>query len=110
MDEVKSESINKLNKVSREYEDLKKNLETKIRVAYNNLRSLENSQKILHSNLEMLRENFANNIVKFKSGQISRNDLDKSRLEIFKVRTDIYKNTNSRAKLNFVLNRPYLLG
>jgi len=109
MDEVESESINNLNKATREYNDTKKNLENKILTGYNNLKSLENSQHVLNLNLKTLEQNYNNNLIKLSSGKISQNDLEKSKLEILKTQTDIHKNINSQSKLIFALNRPYLL-
>ena len=109
MDEVESESVNKLNKATREYNDVKKDLENKILIAYNNLKSLENNQHVLNLNLKTLEQNYNNNLIKFSSGQISQNNLDKSKLELLKTQTDIYKNINSQSKLIFALNRSYLL-
>ena len=109
MDELESESINNLNKATREYENTKKDLENKILTGYNNLKSLKNTQQALDLNLKTLEQNYNNNLIKFSYGQISQNDLDKSKLEILKTQTDIYKNINSQAKLIFALNRSYLL-
>lgn len=109
MNEVESEPINNLKKISREYEDTRKILETNIRFAYNNLKSLESNESALKENLKTIQNIYFANSIKYKAGVIAANELEESKINIEQAKANLNKNANSRASLIFSLNHSYLL-
>ena len=110
VDELESEPVNNLKKVTREYEETIKTLESNIRSAYNNLKSLENNQKALAQSLESANNIYNANLVKYKAGLISENALEESKVNVSQIKNSIEKNNMSMSNLIFTLNRSYLLG
>ena len=109
MDEVESESVNNLKKTTREYEETKKTLENNIRSAYNNLKILESNQKALKQNLLSMQDAYNTDLVKYKTGLISANALEESKINVDQAQYSLDKNEISYSNLAFRLNRSYLL-
>jgi outer membrane protein TolC len=100
---------NELNSAKRSLSDGQDSLETNIRSAYNNIRQLEENNKMLLRAVEQAKADYNSVVTSYKSGLATEYQVKQAKLGIISAEKAVEDNEQSYDLLTFTFDRPYLL-
>jgi outer membrane protein TolC len=100
---------NELNSAKRALSDGQDSLETNIRSAYNNIRQLEENNKMLLRAVEQAKADYNSVVTSYKSGLATEYQVKQAKLGIISAEKAVEDNEQSYDLLTFTFDRPYLL-